>query len=370
MISNSVPRSTVIKPGTILPQQTHTRLESIHQYAILNMDAKYASAWEVQRGPGDNRPTGLEVIKDNDLMGKLADKVIFITGCSSGIGIETARALSATGAKLFLTSRNLEKARLALGDILEPGRVHLLQLDLESLDSVRDCVKQFHSMSNSLNILINNAGVRYTPKGRTKDGFEIQFGTNHVAHFLLFQLLKPTLLASSMPDFNSRVVALASTAHRESRINFDDLNMEKRGYNYATAYAQSKLANVYMANEIERRYGSEGLHAWSVHPGGIRTGLQRFNFMDLAMILKVGIMNAKMTLQSPEQGCSTTVWAAVSKTLEGKGGKYLERCRISVPSKKGYALIDPGHALHAYNEEDAKLLWQVTNRLVGLKDED
>lgn len=143
--------------------------------------------------------------------------------------------------------------------------------------------------------------------------------------------------------------------------------MDRRGYNYATAYAQSKLANVYMANEIERRYGLKGLHAWSVHPGGIRTGLQKLNFTDMRMLLKVGLMNAKNTMQSPEQGCSTTVWAAVAKALEGKGGKYLERCSIAVPVKTGYALIDPGHALHAYNEGDEQRLWQVTNKMVGLK---
>lgn len=334
------------------------------------MEAKYAAAWETQKGPGDSRPTGLQVIKDNDLLGKLNGKIILITGCSSGLGIETARALKETGAELFLTARDQEKAKLALGDILEPGRVHLLHLDLESLESVRACVNEFKGRSKSLNVLINNAGVRYTPKGKTKDGFETQFGTNHVAHFLLFQLLKPILLASSTPDFNSRVVAVSSTAHRESRIDFDDLNMEKRGYNYVTAYAQSKLANVYMANEIERRYGSKGLHAWSVHPGGIRTGLQKFNFTDLRMLFKVGPMNAKNTLQSPEQGCSTTVWAAVGKSLEGKGGKYLERCSISVPVKKGYAQIDPGHALHAYNKEDELRLWQVTSALVGLENEE
>jgi len=334
------------------------------------MQAKYATAWGNIRGPGDDRPTGMEVIQDNDLVGNLKGKVILITGCSSGIGIATARALSTTGATLFLTARNLEKAKLALGDLLESDQVHLLKLDLESLESVRACVTQFKAKSNSLNILINNAGVRYTPKGRTKDGFETQFGTNHVAHFLLFQLLKPILLASPTPHFHSRVVAVSSTAHREAQINFDDLNMEKRGYNYATAYGQSKLANVYMANEIERRYGLMGLHGWSVHPGGIRTGLQSFNFTDLRMVLRVGVKNAKRVLQSPEQGCSTTIWAAVCKDLEKKGGKYLERCSFSVPIAKGYAVIDPGHALHAYSEENEKRLWRVTNKLVGLKEEE
>lgn len=113
-----------------------------------------------------------------------------------------------------------------------------------------------------------------TPEGKTKDGFETQFGTNHVAHFYLFQLLKDLLLASSTPEFRSRVVAVSSYAHRSSPIRFDDYNFEKEPYNPWKSYGQSKTANVYLANEIERRYGAKGLHATSLHPGGIWTGLQ------------------------------------------------------------------------------------------------
>jgi NAD(P)-dependent dehydrogenase (short-subunit alcohol dehydrogenase family) len=334
------------------------------------MTSKYAASWISPKGPGDGRPTARQILEDEGRIGNLQGKVILITGCSSGLGIETARALKSTGAKLFLTVRNLEKGKEALSGILEPNSVELLHLDLESLDSVRSCVDDLKTRTDTLNILINNAGVRHTPKGQTKERFETQFGTNHVAHFLLFQLLKPLLLASSTPDFHSRVIAVASTAHRTSRLDFNDLNMSKRGYDPVVAYGQSKLANVYMAYEIERRYGAQGLHAWSVHPGGIRTGLQRFSWSDWFMVLRAGPVKTLNIMQNAEQGASTTVWAATSKELEGRGGKYLERCAVSVPVKKGWGPIDPGHALWAYDEGDAKRCWIETMKMVGLKDED
>ncbi|KAH7343069.1 hypothetical protein BKA65DRAFT_505465 [Rhexocercosporidium sp. MPI-PUGE-AT-0058] len=333
------------------------------------MESRYAVSHKSPKGPGDSRPTALQIIKDENLTGKLQGKVILITGCSSGLGIETARALKTTGAKLFLTARDIEKGKKALGDILQPGSVELLHLDLKSLESVRNCVEELKQKTKRLNILINNAGVRGPPEGKTQDGFETQFGTNHVSQFLLFQLLKPMLLSSSTPDFNSRVVALSSSAHREARLDFDDLNMTKRGYSPSIAYAQSKLANLYTAYEIERRYGPKGLHAWSVDPGGISTGLQRPNIKDVVITLKTGVKKVLRFMQNAEQGSATTVWAAVSKTLEGAGGKYLERCSVSEPVKAGFGILDPGHALYAYDEADAKKCWEVTMKMVGLDKE-
>ena len=334
----------------------------------MDPSAKYAEAWKKPKGPGDSRPTAREVLEDEGLVGKLNDKVIVITGCSSGLGIETARALKMTGARLFLTVRNMEKGKQALEGILEPGKVDLLKLDLESLDSVRACAEEIKQRTKTLNILITNAGVRHVPKGRTKDGFETHWGTNHVPHFLLFQLLRQMLLESMTPGFHSRVVALSSTAHREARIDVTDLNLERRGYDPVYGYSQSKLANVYMANEIERRYGSQGLHGWSVHPGGIRTGLQRPSLSDTFMIFRSGIMRVLNIMQNPEQGCSTTVWAATAKSLEGKGGKYLERCSISEPLKKGYRPIDPGHGPYAYHREDAERCWVATMKSIGMEE--
>ncbi|KAH7305574.1 hypothetical protein B0I35DRAFT_444049 [Stachybotrys elegans] len=330
------------------------------------MTSRYAAAHVKPKGPGDARPTALQIVEDENRRDGLVGKVALITGCSSGIGIETARALKATGATLFLTARNLEKARAALGDILTGDKVHLLALDLESLDSVRACVEALKKQTTTLNILITNAGIRHVPLGRTKDGFERHWGTNHVSHFLLFELLKPMLIASSTPDFQSRVVAVSSTAHRNGPMDLDDLNWESRRYDYRLAYGQSKLANLYMATEIEKRYGSQGLHAWAVHPGGIRTGLQHFNWSDTFMVVRNGVMNSLNLSASPEQGASTTVWAAVSRELEGKGGKYLEKNRVSEPARKGHGDLEPGHASWAYDDGTAKALYDKSLQLVGM----
>jgi NAD(P)-dependent dehydrogenase (short-subunit alcohol dehydrogenase family) len=329
--------------------------------------SKYASSHLKPHGPGDSRPTALQIVKDENRENSLSDKVVLITGCSSGLGIETARAMKATGATLFVTARNLEKARTALGDLLDGDRVHLLELDLGSLDSVRACAADFKTKSDKLNILIENAGIRNVPAGTTQDGFEMHWGTNHLAHFLLFQLLKPMLLESSNPEFQSRVVIVSSTAHRNAPMDFGDLNWEKRKYDGLLAYGQSKLANVYTASEIERRYSSEGLHAWSVHPGGIRTGLQRPSLADYLVIVKSGIMASLNVMMNAEQGASTSVWAAVSRDLEGKGGKYLERTQISQPAeKKGFTPIHPGYVEWTYDEEQAKKLYDESLGLVGL----
>ncbi len=232
---------------------------------------------------------------------------------------------------------------------------------------MRSCAAEFLAKSTTLNILIANAGVRLTPKGTTKDGFETQLGTNHVAHFLLFQLLKPALLEGSIAGFQSRVVAVSSTGHRYAPLDLDDLNQEHRPYDGYLAYGYSKLSNIYMCNEIERRYGGQGLHGWSVHPGGIRTGLQRPNVADALIFLKNGVMTTLREMQSPEQGAATSVWAVLSRELEGRGGKYCERTMISqAPVKEGYKVTDPGYAPWAYDEDVARRLNDMSSKMVGL----
>ncbi|KAF2032537.1 NAD(P)-binding protein [Setomelanomma holmii] len=328
---------------------------------------RYVEAHEKPKGPGDARPTALQIIKDNDLEGKLSDKTILITGTSSGIGIETARALKATGARLFLTARNLEKGREALRDILEPGKVELLLLDLNSLASVHEFAANFLKASNNkLNILINNAGVMATPEGTTADGFETQFGTNHLAHFLLFQLVKPVLLASSTPEFQSRVVSVSSLGHRYFPPKMDNL-MQKGEYDSNHAYAHAKTANIYFANEIERRYGSQGLHALSLHPGGIWTGLQVHVPAEVMDAWKAN-PEVDKHMKSIEQGAATSVWASVGKVWEGKGGRYLEDCQVSPPVPEGHQLLDRGYAKWAYDPENEAKLWKLSNEWVGTKD--
>ncbi|QYS95464.1 hypothetical protein H0G86_002756 [Trichoderma simmonsii] len=331
--------------------------------------SRYAEAHAKQHGPGDERPTALQIVKDEQREGTMTDKVVFITGCSSGLGVETARAMKATGATVFVTARNLEKAKEALGDILSGDRVHLLKMDLESFDNVRSCVNEFKSMSSTLNILIENAGIRHVPFGRTRDGFEKHWGTNHLSHFLLLELLRPMLLASSTPEFSSRAIIVSSTAHRNAPMDFSDLNWEKRKYVPSIAYGQSKLANVYTASEIERRYGAQGLHAWSVHPGGIRTGLQApstFDIKDWLVVIKSGPMATLNTMMNAEQGASTSVWAALSRDLEGQGGKYCERNRFSEPLKKGWKMIDPGHAEWCYDEKAAARLYDLSMKEINM----
>ncbi|OKL58245.1 hypothetical protein UA08_06874 [Talaromyces atroroseus] len=164
--------------------------------------------------------------RDEGLEGQLTGSSILITGTSSGIGVETAKALFTTSATLYLTARNLDKVMHALGDMVSSPRVHLLKLDLESLSSVRACAAALLSKTKTLSIYIANAGVMATPEGRTKDGFETQFGTNYLGHFLLFLLLRPMLLAAVTPESNSRVVFLSSIAHRYSEVVFDNLNFD------------------------------------------------------------------------------------------------------------------------------------------------
>ncbi|PYH82662.1 NAD(P)-binding protein [Aspergillus uvarum CBS 121591] len=331
------------------------------------MSTTYAAVHQSTKGAGDARPTALQIIQDQKLENQLSDKVILITGCSSGLGVETARALFATGATLFLTVRDVEKARSTLGDIAHSPRVHFLHLELNSLDSVRACARDFKSKSKALNILIENAGVMACPESRTVDGFETQFGCNHLAHFLLFYLLKPVLLASSAPGFNSRVVIVSSAAHRYASVNFDNISL-KGEYEPWKAYGQSKTASVWTANEIERRYSSQGLHAFSLHPGGIKTDLQR-HVSDEQKAAWDEDKELANYWKSTEQGAATTVWGAVAKELEGQGGKYLDNCQIAGLYDPSTGSRGPGHAPWAFDVEGQKKLWTETLNMLHLEDE-
>lgn len=202
-----------------------------------------------------------------------------------------------------------------------------------------------------------------SPEGQTKDGFETQFGTNHLGHFLLFQLLKPTLLSSSSKDFNSRVVVVSSTGHRGGKIHFGDFAMKKSGYTPWKAYGQAKLATLHFATELDRRYGGEGLHSNSLHPGGIATPLQRH--LDDNMRKMNDQPEVKMYMKNEEQGAATTVWAAISRELEGKGGMYLEDCAVAGPQKED-GMLSPGYSPEAFDEKGEKHLWEESLKMVGM----
>jgi NAD(P)-dependent dehydrogenase (short-subunit alcohol dehydrogenase family) len=212
-----------------------------------------------------------------------------------------------------------------------------------------------------------------TPEGKTKDGFETQFGTDHVAHFYLFQLLKDALLRSSTPSFPSRVVSVSSIGHRAGPVRFEDYNFqEPNSYNEWVAYGQAKTANIYMANEIERRYGSKGLHATSLHPGGIATGLQVH--VDPEVAKGWDSPEVRNYMKSPEQGAATSVYAALSEEWANKGGRYLSNCVEQGPwepkdPNQPVSIDHDGYREWAYNEEGEKRLWRDSLKMVGLADD-
>jgi NAD(P)-dependent dehydrogenase (short-subunit alcohol dehydrogenase family) len=320
----------------------------------------YAAAHQNIKGPGDARPTALQIIHDEQLEGKLSGRVALITGCSSGIGVETARALYAAGATLYLTARDLAKAKSALPDIITSDRVHLLELDLMSLDSVRACATEFLSKSQILNIFVANAAVMACPEGKTKDSFETQFGVNHLAHFLLFNLFR-----SAEAQISSRAIYVSSSSHRLGKPKFENLSLEGE-YHPFSAYAASKTANIWTANEIDRRYGTRGLHAFALNPGGIMTALQRHMPQDAkAGMYRLMAMGGK----SPEQGAATTTWAATAKALEGRGGLYLEDCQIGKLWEEKNGRYGPGYAAWAFDEAKETKMWKASLDLVGLKDD-
>ncbi|KAI1299560.1 short chain dehydrogenase [Xylaria venustula] len=328
--------------------------------------SRYADAHKNLTGPGDARPTALQIIKDEGLEGKLKDKVFLITGASSGIGVETGRAIAATGAKVYLTARSLEKGQAACASFLEPGRVELLQLDTSDLASVRKAAAEFLQKSPVLNVLICNAGVMQIPTREANgEDFEMQLATNYLGHYLLFDLLKDALLKGSTPEFNSRLVNVSSSGHHMSEIQFDDFQLREPGaYGPWKAYGQSKLAQIYMANYVDRNFGPRGLHALSLMPGGIITGLQKH----VPEEVKKGWgedPTVQNFLKSTEQGAATTVIAAVGKEWEGKGGKYLEDCRVATFEPLVETIT--GVKRYAYDEAKENRLWELTRKTLGLE---
>ncbi|KAL9586168.1 MAG: hypothetical protein Q9212_001089 [Teloschistes hypoglaucus] len=331
------------------------------------LSGKYAdrNRWEKLNGPGDSRVTGLEIVKDEGLVSKLSGKVFIVTGVSSGIGVETVRAIASTGATVYGTARDTEKAKQALGSLLDSGHVHILHMDQSDLSSVRAAADDFRSQSKTLNVIINNAAVMNTPESRTKDGFELQFGTNHLSHFLFFYLLKDLMLASATPQFHSRVVSVASAAHRYGPVRLDNINFDGI-YNGWLAYGSSKTACIYMTTEINRLYGSKGLHGYSVHPGAFMSpNLQKTSQDEMKALLADPRMAKYLT--STEQACATSVYGGVSSEIEGKGGLYLEGASVAVhPCPPDGDGAEYGYADYAFDEEKEKALWELSKTMVGV----
>ncbi|KAK3623114.1 hypothetical protein LTR56_021784 [Elasticomyces elasticus] len=359
-----------------------------------NVPSPYAEAHASPAGPDDARPTGTQILHDNDRVGTMSDKTFLVTGGTDGLGLETVRTLAKTGAKVFFSARNEDKAKKVLAALVEEGttdkdlkgaKIDYVIIDNVSLKSVKSGAEDFLRKSDTLNVLINNAGIANVPHGVSEDGFESQFATNHLAHFYLFQLLRPLLLKSSTPAFNSRVVAVSSTAHGFASVQIGNYNQEKKvesgnydpmcelddDFNPAIAYGQSKTANIWMANEIERRYGAKGLHGLSIHPGNILTA--GWGTMDPRIAEKFGAfieMDAfKAAFKSIPQGVATQVLAAVGKHYEGKGGFYLDDCSVSKAMSEEDMVGLTGYRPWIYNPEGEKKLWADSLKMVGLNSE-
>ncbi|TKA75500.1 hypothetical protein B0A55_04654 [Friedmanniomyces simplex] len=359
----------------------------------------YAEAHTSPSGPGDARPTTSQILKDNDLVGKLTDKTFLVTGGTDGLGLETVRTLAKTGARVFFTARSEDKAKKVVESLAEEGktdgdlkdaRIEWVKIDNMSLKSVKAGAEDFLRRSDKLNVLVTNAGIANTPHKVTEDGFDSQFATNHVkrpflAHFLLFQLLRQLLLRSSTPSFNSRVVTVSSAAHGFSTVQFGNYNQETKVesgfdpmcqldgiYNPMIAYGQSKTANIWMANEIERRYAAKGLHGLSIHPGAIFTaGYAKMDPQIMAVLGPLFEMDVvKKSIKSLPQGAATQVLAAVGKDYEGKGGFYMDDCGIARAIPDGEMIGPSGYRPWAYNPDGEKRLWADSLKMVGLQDDE
>ncbi|CEN60406.1 hypothetical protein ASPCAL02846 [Aspergillus calidoustus] len=333
-------------------------------------------------GPGDARPTALQILADESLTNALPGTNIVLTGASSGIGLETARALLTTGATLYLPVRNLESAKTALSTLLQSSphnesRIHLVQMDIASLASVRQAAAEILRLSSGkINTLIANAGIMGLPElTLSADGHEMHFATNYLGHFYLFHLLKDALLSAASAAKSSRVVVVSSSAARAARLDGDGDNENRYSdynftratstYDMQTAYARAKLAEIYMANTIERRYGARNLHATSLHPGAIDTAISRHvgrGFVDILMSNPAIARIAK----SPEQGAATTVWAAVAAEWEGRGGRYLEDCGEAGEGVDDGDAFGVGFVPRMYDVDAEEKVWKDMCGLVGV----
>lgn len=300
----------------------------------------------------------------------LSGKRVLLTGVSAGLGLETARALASHGAEVVGTARNLNKAKAAIAQVARDARnggsIELLDLDLASLSSIRAGTDALLADGRLFDVVINNAGVAHPPFGRTSDGFETQFGTNHLGHFVLTNRIAP-LIASG-----GRVVNVASAAHRFSDIDLDDLNYEHTAYDPFISYGRSKTACILFGVEFDRRYRSIGIRATSVHPGVIKTELSRH--VDSTGIDKmVETMNADRSkagkplfrLKSIRQGAATSVWAGFVANAGDVGGRYCENCHVATIVDGPLDAVEEGLYAYAVDPQRAEALWHRSEEMVG-----
>jgi len=305
--------------------------------------------------------TADEVLEGVDLSGKR----VFVTGVSAGLGVETARALSAHGAHVVGAARDLAKARAALNRA-GAGQIELVEMDLASLKSVRAGAEQVNARGERFDLVIANAGVMAIPnKTLTEDGFETQFGTNHLGHFVFVNRI------ASLFKPGARLVNLSSSGHRFADVNLEDPNFERTDYTDFGAYGRSKTANVLFAVEFDRRHKAFGVRAAAVHPGGIQTELGRHMAPGTLEALRARINEeakkrgqAAFSFKSIPQGAATSVWAGVVGPAEAVGGRFCEDCHVAEIVDNA-DMSRGGVRPYALDPERAKALWVKSEDMVG-----
>ena len=300
-----------------------------------------------------------EVLEGVDLTGKR----FLVTGASAGLGVETIRALTAHGAKVVGAARDLQKAMRATTHI--PG-VDLIELDLASLASVRDASDALNAVGEPFDVVIANAGVMACPKGVTADGFETQFGTNHLGHFVFVNRIAPLI--------RERLVNLSSAGHQFADVDLEDPNFETTPYVEFVAYGRSKTANILFAVEFDRRHRARGVRAAALHPGGIQTELGRHMTPEVIQQLvdarrRAGrpvdqLDRASYQWKTIPQGAATSVWAAAVASADEVGGRYCEDCHVAEVTETS-AGVTGGVRPYALDPERAKALWAKSEEMVG-----
>jgi NAD(P)-dependent dehydrogenase (short-subunit alcohol dehydrogenase family) len=303
----------------------------------------------------------------------LRGKRILVTGVSAGLGVETARSLAAHGANVVGAARDLDKAEAATAQVRKDasangGCFDLIALDLGDLKSVRDCSNKLLEKGEPFDVVIANAGVMATPFTYTKDGFEMQFGTNHLGHFVFVNRIASLIRAGG------RLVNLSSAGHRYSNVDLQDPNFERTEYEPFVAYGRSKTANILFAVAFDNRHRERGVRAAAVHPGGIRTELSRHTDAGRleAMIAQINKQlaaegKAPFQLKTVPQGAATSVWAAVVAPADEVGGRYCENCHVGniVPDDATVTVASEGVRAYALDPTNAAALWKKSEEMVG-----
>lgn len=296
-----------------------------------------------------SKHNSLEVIPNLD------GRVAIVTGGNKGIGLETVRGLCKAQMTVIIACRDTteaEKAIKKLREELPQAEVEYMELDLASLASIRKFVMNFKKKGLPLHILVNNAGIMIPPYSKTEDGFELQFGVNHLGHFALTNLLLDDLIKSGSPDRCSRVVTLSSEAHIPGKINFEDLQ-SKYYYSPYSGYSQSKLANILFTYELQKRLEEREspVTANAVHPGVVNTDL--FQHIPWIMRMPQNVL-AYFLFKTPQQGAENSIYVALSPELESKGGKYFVNCQSTQSSDE------------SYSEDVQRRLWKASCELTGI----